>query len=198
MSKVTYMTKEELLSSLDEHIKEVVFRYKKVWESYENLGDHYRRVKSRYNELKEMYEDLKQEESEPQYDYEAYNEGFAKGEQSMQEKANKILEYYQGINDATVLNELFGDLTYVQIFGDIENVYNKIINYEKKKKQEEKEIHVGDEVVDKDGEKYIVRKLDDGHIYLLGNSGDAFMSGYENATKTGKHYPIDDILKELE
>ena len=32
---------------------------------------------------------------------------------------------------------------------------------------------------------------------MTGHSGDAFMLGYSNVSKTGKHYPLEEILKEL-
>ncbi len=113
-------------------------------------------------------------------------------EQSTQEKANKICEYWD--NNIEVLQLLFKGCTWTQMFRDIEGTYNKIVEYEKKKE----EIHVGDEVVDVNGDKYIVRKIDDGQLYLLEESGDAVTWGYSNVSKTGKHYPIDEMLKELE
>ena len=195
MSEVTDMTKEELLSSLNKHIEEVVFRYNDVWESYENLDEDYKRLQSRYNKLKEENDVLKQEELENQ---KAYDLGFEDGEQSMQEKANKIIEFYRdNNNDIYVLQKVFSLNTIFddQILEDIEGAYNKIIEYEKKKEQE---FHVGDEVVDRNGVKYVVRALDGGNVRLFGHSGEAFMLAYPNVSKTGKHYCLDEILKELE
>jgi predicted nuclease with TOPRIM domain len=167
--------------------------YKDVWKSYGDLQDEHSKLKSCYNELKEKYEDLTQEESGSQYEYEAYNEGFENGEQSMQEKANKICEYWED-NNTAVLSELFDGWTWTQIFENIETAYDKIIEYEKK----EKEIKVGDEVVDRDGTKYVVRFLNDSYADALAYNGVSVECDYADISKTGKHYPLDEMLKELE
>ena len=137
---------------------------------------------------------------EPQYDS-GYNEGFAKGEQSMQEKANKIIEFYRdNNNDIYVLQKVFSlnSIFDDQILEDIEGAYNKIIEYEKKKEQEEKKLHVGDEVLF-EGDKYVVLSLEDGYASILTHDGTGgFLKYSYEFEKTGKHYPIDEILKELE
>ena len=145
-------------------------------------------------ELKEFKE--KDKELPKAYDL-GYEEGFAKGEQSMQEKANKICEYWEN-NNTSVLIELFDGWTWTQIFENIEKSYNKIIEYEKKKEQEEKEIHVGDEVVDKNGKKYVVRHLVGVFMYAMSSSGSSYTFSYSDVSKTGKHYPLEEMLKELE
>ena len=170
MSKLTNMTKKELFSSLNEYVEkinelviEAEERYKFLWESYEELDEDHRSLGYKNLELKEENEVLKQEESENQ---KAYDMGFEDGEQSMQEKANKICEYWNNNNTATLI-ALFDGMTPTQIFEDIEMAYNKIAEYEKK----EKEIKVGDEVVDCDGTKYVVRFLNDSYVDALAYNG---------------------------
>ena len=135
---------------------------------------------------------------EPQYDS-GYNEGFAKGEESMQEKANKIVEFWKE-TDWEETEELFGrSVIYGSVFKNINESYNKIMEYEKKKKQEEKEIEVGDEVENENGNKYIVIEIDKaGREARMIDRQTMCIIGIKHLTKTGKHYPIDEMLKELE
>ena len=141
-------------------------------------------------ELKEFKE--KDKEFPKAYDL-GYEEGFKNGEYSMQNKAYKICEYWNN-NDTDVLSKLFDGWTWTQIFEDIETAYNKIAEYEKK----EKEIKVGDEVVDCDGTKYVVRFLNDSYADALAYNGVSVECDYADISKTGKHYPLDKMLKELE
>ena len=195
MSEVTDMTKEELLSSLNKHIEEVVFRYNDVWESYENLDEDYKRLQSRYNKLKEENDVLKQEESENQ---KSYDLGIKKGEQLMQEKVDKMLEFREHTK-WEIIEDIFGTKTaLVDFISNINEYYNKIINYEKEKEEKEKEIHVGDEVVDKNGKKYVVRHLVGVFMYAMSSSGSSYTFSYSDVSKTGKHYPLEEMLKELE
>ena len=127
----------------------------------------------------------------------AYDLGYEDGEQSVQEKVIKLCEYWCNNKTSTII-ELFGGMTWEQIFGDIEKAYDKVIEYEKKKEQEEKEIHVGDEVVDKNGKKYVVIHLVGVFMYAMASSGKSYTFSYSDVSKTGKHYPLEDMLKELE
>ena len=169
----------------DSTIEDLAYYAKMIFDEmearYDNLSALYEALHDDYNELAEEKESSK-----------TYESGYEDGKYSMQKKAYKICEYWNN-NDTDILSKLFDGWTWTQIFEDIEMAYNKIAEYEKK----EKEIHVGDEVVDGDGEKCVVRALDGGYIYLLGHSGDAFMLGYSNVSKTGKHYPLEEMLKEL-
>ena len=176
----------DLIGYISEMLDEVECEYIDVSEDRDYLQ----------RELKEFKE--KDKEFPKAYDL-GYEEGFAKGEQSMQEKANKIIEFYRdNNNDIYVLQKVFSLNTIFddQILEDIEGAYNKIIEYEKKE-QEEKEIHVGDEVKDEYGEKYIVRKIDSRGIYLLRHNGEGVLDTGSNVSKTGKHYPLEEMLKEL-
>lgn len=195
MSEITDMTKERLTSSFNERANELKARYDELWGSYERLGGNYRRLKSRYNELKEKYEDLKQEESETQ---KAYDVGYEEGEQSMQEKAKKILEFCEQTKWKIVQDILGGKTELVDFVSNINEYYDKIIEYEKKKEQEGKEIHVGDEVVDRNGKKYVVRHLVGVFMYAMASSGASYTFSYSDVSKTGKHYPLDEMLKELD
>ena len=158
----------------------------------------YTSVMEERDDLREKIKDLDEQEKEFPKAYDlGFEEGFAKGEQSMQEKANKICEYWEE-NNTAVLSELFDGWTWTQIFRNIEKAYNKIIEYEKKE-QEVNEIHVGDELVGDYGFKYIVTKLDGKEVCLVDNHGDirhTFLN-HEAFTKTGKHYPLEEMLKEL-
>lgn len=71
---VERMAGKELVVRAKQFINEIDVRFRELAKDYDYL-------EKEYKGLKEKYEDLKQEESEPQYDYEAYNEGVAKGEQ---------------------------------------------------------------------------------------------------------------------
>lgn len=145
-----------------------------------------------WRQLKDFKE--KEKEFPKAYDL-GYEEGFAKGEQSMQEKAKKIVDFWVE-TDMEEIGDVFRDIeAYEDAFDDINESYDKIIEYEKKKEQE---FRVGDEVVDRNGVKYVVRALDGGNVRLLGHSGEAFMLAYPNVSKTGKHYPLEEMLKELE
>jgi cell division septum initiation protein DivIVA len=176
----------DLVGDISGILDEVECEYTSVMEERDDLREKLKNVK-------EKYEDLKQEESESQ---KAYDLGFEDGEQSMQEKANKIIEFYRNNNnDIDVLQRvfsrdvIFGD----QILEDIETAYNKIAEYEKK----EKEIKVGDEVVDCDGTKYVVRFLNDSYVDALAYNGVSVECDYADISKTGKHYPLEEMLKEL-
>jgi hypothetical protein len=142
-------------------------------------------------ELKEFKE--KDKEFPKAYEL-GFEEGFAKGEQSMQEKAKKIVDFWVE-TDMEVIENVFSDIeAYEDAFDDINKSYDKILEYEKK----EKEIKVGDEVKDEYGEKYIVRKLDSRGIYLLRHNGEGVLDTGSNVSKTGKHYPLEEMLKELQ
>ena len=71
---------------------------------------------------------------------------------------------------------------------------NKIIEYEK----EQEKIHIGD-VVTVDGCNCIVLDVyDNGNtLSVITKSGAVVTLHKSCATKTGKHYPIDKMLKEL-
>ncbi len=196
MSELTDMTNEVLTSSLNERVNEIEQlvleleeRYDLLWKSYEELDEDHNRLGYKNLELKEENDVLKQEESKNQ---EAYDLGFKDGEYSMQKKAYKICEYWNN-NDTAVLSKLFDGWTWTQIFEDIETAYNKIAEYEKK----EKEIKVGDEVVDCDGTKYVVRFLNDCSVDALAYNGVSVECDYADISKTGKHYPLEEMLKEL-
>lgn len=201
MSVITDMTKEELASSLNEHVNEIdqlvlelEERYDLLWESYEELDEDHRSLGYKNLELKEENDVLKQEESEFPKAYDlGFEEGFAKGEQSMQEKAKKIVEFWDEADDEEI-EDAFSDMEYGSAFENINKSYDKIIEYE----NEKEEIHVGDEVVDEDGDKYVVRCLLYGRVCVMSSSGWSTTFEYNDLSKTGKHYPLEEILKELE
>ena len=158
-------------------------------------------MEARYDDLSALYEALNDDydelakEKESSKTYEAgYEEGFEKGQEDFQIKAKKILDTFDKWEAYELVN-VFGVSTNIELLNDIKTNYEKIMEYEKKKKQE---IHVGDEVVDKNGKKYVVRRVYDDYIYLLAQKGDTVMLGNSDISKTGKHYPLEEMLKELE
>lgn len=161
-------------------------------------------MEARYDDLSALYEALnddydelaKEKESSKAYDL-GYEEGFEKGQEDLQIRAKRILDTFDKW-EAYELVDVFGVTTNIELLNDIKTNYEKIINYENKKKQEEKKLHVGDEVLF-DGEKCVVLNLEDGYASILTHDGTGgFLKYSYEFEKTGKHYPIDDILKELE
>lgn len=197
MSEITDMTKKELFSSLNEYVDEInklvleaEERYKLLWESYEELDEDHRRLGYKNLELKEENEVLKQEESETQ---KAYDLGHEDGEKSMQEKVNKLCEYWINNKTSTII-ELFGGMTWEQIFGDVETAYNKVMYYE----NEKEEIHVGDVVKDIVGVKtLLVTNVVNSYVYTLDKDGRDGVRNKNDVVKTGEHYPLDEFLKGL-
>ena len=148
-------------------------------------------IEDRYKEMQKRCEKLND-----RCDYielNSYGEGIKKGEQSMQEKVDKIIDYW--VNNPSILTQWFGSET--TLFQLLENTKQTCerIEYEKEKGQE---IHVGDEVVDKSGKKYIVRHLVGVFMYAMSSSGGSYTFVYSDVSKTGKHYPLEEMLKELE
>lgn len=121
----------------------------------------------------------------------AYSDGFRSGQVDLQIKAKKILDTFDRW-DADVLVDVFGVTTNIELLNDIKINYEKIMEYEK-----EKEIHVGDEVVDKNGKKYVVIHLVGVFMYAMASSGASYTFSYSDISKTGKHYPLEEMLKEL-
>lgn len=155
-------------------------------------------MEARYDDLSGAYEAFRDECEESSKTYEAgYEEGFEKGQEDLQIRAKRILDTFDKW-EAYELVDVFGVTTNIELLNDIKTNYEKIINYENKKKQEEKKLHVGDEVLF-DGEKCVVLNLEDGYASILTHDGTGgFLKYSYEFEKTGKHYPIDDILKELE
>ena len=161
----------------------------------------YGKLESEYDDLNEKY-DFLQNAFEESCEHrqllftryaDAYSEGFKNGQEDLQIKAKKILDTFDKWEAYELVN-VFGVSTNIELLNDIKTNYEKIINYEKKKE----EIHVGDEVVDKNGKKYVVIHLVGVFMYAMSSSGESYTFVYSDASKTGKHYPIDEMLKELE
>lgn len=183
---MTEENKDSLIKDLKSERERLKERYEKLVLAHNDLNVKYEILAKEYHETCEHCNLLINRRDE------TYSEGFRNGQKDFQIKAKKILDTFDKW-EADELVDVFGVTTNIELLYDIKTNYEKIINYEKKKK----EIHVGDEVEDKTGKKYVVRRVDDGYIYLLARSGDTFMLGYSNASKTGKHYCLDEILKEL-
>lgn len=186
--------KNEREKQMSRNVHELIYDISEILDTVE---DEYISVIEERDDLQEKLKDLDEKEKEfPK----AYDLGFEDGEQSMQEKANKIIEFYRdNNNDIDVLqkvfsrNVIFGDL----ILEDIKGTYNKIIEYEKKEKEE---FRVGDEVM-KNEYKYIVFGFygkDKNTLDLITKHGVMVSLHKSFVKKTGKHYPIEEMLKELE
>lgn len=148
-------------------------------------------IESRYKEMQKRCEKLN--DSCEYIELNSYGEGIKKGEQLMQEKVDKIIDYW--VNNPSILTQWFGsETTLFQLLEKTKQTCERI-EYEKEKEQE---IHVGDEVVDKNGKKYVVRHLVGVFMYAMSSSGASYTFSYSDVSKTGKHYPLEEMLKELE
>ncbi len=153
-------------------------------------------IESRYKEMQKRCEKLN--ERSEYIELNSYGEGIKKGEQLMQQKVDEMLEFREHTK-WEIIEDIFGTKTaLVDFISNINEYYNKIINYEKEKEEKEKEIRVGDEVLYEDGNKYVVYCLTYGYIYALKYDGTGGVFKRSDISKTGKHYCLDEILKELE
>jgi hypothetical protein len=168
----------------------------------ERLQKAYRKLELGYDDLCEKYNDLQNafEESCEHRQLlftryaDAYSEGFKNGQEDFQVKVKKILDTFDKW-EADELVDVFGVTTNIELLNDIKTNYEKIINYEKKKE----EIHVGDVVKNVGIEKpLLVYKVASPYVYILDQDGQGSVRSEKDVVKTGKHYPIDEILKELE
>jgi hypothetical protein len=124
---------------------------------------------------------------------ETYSEGFRNGQKDCQIKAKKILDTFDKW-EAYELVDVFGVSTNIELLNDIKTNYEKIIAYEKKK-----EIHVGDVVKNVgSGKPLPVYKVASPYAYILDQDCQGGVRSEKDVTKTGKHYPLEEILKELE
>jgi len=163
------ITMEEMIEQNKTYLGFIENRYKEIQKRCEKLND-----RCEYIELN------------------SYGEGIKKGEQLMQEKVDKIIDYW--VNNPSILTQWFGsETTLFQLLEKTKQTCERI-EYEKEKEQE---IHVGDEVVDKNGKKYVVIHLVGVFMYAMSSSGESYTFVYSDVSKTGKHYPIEEMLKEL-
>jgi hypothetical protein len=157
-------------------------------------------MEERYEDLSGAYEAFRDECEESSKTYESgYEEGFEKGQEDLQIRAKRILDTFDKWEAYELVN-VFGVTTNIELLNDIKTNYEKIINYENKKKQEEKDIHVGDELIDSLGYKFIVIMIEGKIMRMIDKNGDYRYTCLNNElfTKTGKHYPLEEMLKELE
>ena len=184
--------------------EDIYKEYRDLKNNYNVMKEHYVFVDKKYLELRKKYDALKEENGELRqgclefpkaYDL-GFEEGFAKGEQSMKEKMNKICEFWEE-NSAQNIEVVLGKaVTLREMLSNIDESYNKIIDYETRMK---KEIEVGDEVENENGNKYIVIEIDKaGREARMINRRMMCIIGIKHLIKTGKHYPIDEMLRGLE
>ena len=185
---------EENKTTQDSLIKDLKSDRNRLQKLYGKLELEYDDLCEKYDDLQNAFEDscrhcnllIKRRD-------ETYSEGFRNGQKDCQIKAKKILDTFDKW-EADELVDVFGVTTNIELLNDIKTNYEKIVAYEKKKE----EIHVGDEVVDKNGKKYVVIHLVGVFMHAMSSSGESYTFGCSDASKTGKHYCLDEILKELE
>ena len=187
MNEENKTTRNSLIKDLKSDRERLLKRYNKLVLAHDDLNEKYEILAKEYHETCEHCNLLIKRRDE------TYSEGFRNGQKDLQIKAKKILDTFDKW-EADELVDVFGVSTNIELLNDIKTNYEKIINYEKKKE----EIHVGDEVVDKNGKKYVVIHLVGVFMYAMSSSGESYTFVYSDASKTGKHYPIDEIIKELE
>ena len=154
----------------------------------------------------------------------AYLKGYATAKKGIAAEAQER-EYKRGLDDAEkaikrVINEPSKGGLYAnemqKIFGtksinvilwnhSMSEIIEKIQEYDERKQQEESvkasddEIHIGDEIYKTNRtHKYIVIAfLDNDGIFVLGDDGFTVVFTCDEIHKTGRNYPIKEILKKL-
>ena len=153
----------------------------------------------------------------------AYCKGYAVAKKEIAAEAQER-EYKRGLNDAEKARvrlisavsdgglskdeiiDIFDATDYEAVFENftICEIIERIKEYDERKRQEVKkvcddEIHVGDEVYSLDSKyKYIVLGfLDNGKIFVLSGRGLTGLFDPEQVHKTGRNYPIKEILRKL-
>lgn len=149
--------------------------------------------------------------------YKGYNNGLNSGNINGGTFAAKVKEAYDnGLNDAwecskkivtdkglnyEELAEIFGYTSMDTIFGNFSasEAIAKIKEYENRSKKTDDEIHIGDEIYKTNRtHKYIVTAfLDNDGIFVLGDDGFTVVFTCDEIHKTGRNYPIKEILKKL-
>ena len=166
-----------------------------------NQTEVYERLKHEHNALRRNYEDLKEAFDRMSAklmealsrNTDEYYRGFKDGQNNLQLKANKILDTFEKW-DADTLCKLFGAGTNIELLYAIQANFEKIVTWEK----DEKRIKVGD-VIEWQDERFIVIKTNDvGGIIVCFKKDGTYTLEARDVSKTGKHYPIDEMLKELE
>lgn len=136
----------------------------------------------------------------------AYNDGLNDAEKAIKRIVN---EPSRGGLYANEMQEIFGTKGTFVIFlkYSISEIIEKIREYDERKQQEESakakasddEIHVGDEIcLNNSARKYIVTAfLDNGKLFVLEDDGFTVLFDCNEIHKTGRNYPIKEILRKL-
>ena len=187
---------EENKTTQDSLIKDLKSDRNRLQKLYGKLESEYDDLCEKYNDLQNAFDESCEHRQLLFTRYaDAYSEGFKNGQEDFQIKAKKILDTFDKWEAYELVN-VFGVSTNIELLNDIKTNYEKIIAYEKEKEQE---IHVGD-VVTQDGYNYIVIDVydNDNTLAMITKSGAVITLHKNYVKKTGKHYPIDEMLKELE
>lgn len=133
----------------------------------------------------------------------AYDKGYKAAKQDVVAVGNKS-EYERGLNDAwecvgKMQRLLFSDI-FSDVFGntDFYTVVTKMtVSEAMTKLKEYEEIHIGDEIIS-DGKKYIVINISKygGNVVIVDET-DALVTPAESVKKTGRRYPVVEMLKGL-
>lgn len=141
----------------------------------------------------------KLEKVEPHDTYaESYNEGIIEGRNEAWEAVKKVTDMNQ--NERL---KVFGASTMTSIlaFNTMTELFDKLAAYEAKKKAEEEEINVGDEIIISDQRRVVTRVYDNGDMVTLNECGmpDVLYNRRSRVVeKTGRHFDqIEELLTVL-
>ena len=130
---------------------------------------------------------------------EAYQKGVEDGRNETWEAARKIVLYRdEGGTSILDLTEIFDCCTIQQVFRKytVFEIIEKLKAHEEKQKAG-KDVKRGDVVIDEDGIKFWVTKINNGIAEGIMANGEVTCT-YLNVTEsTGKHYDIDKILEQM-
>lgn len=133
---------------------------------------------------------------------EAYKRGYKEGEENGRKdglfEAWELMKKIVFAQDPHVMVDILGAMTFGEVL--LKNTPQEAIAKLKSHEEEKYRIHVGDEVVSKNGSiKFIVTNIDDETATMLSSDGQcAITHAIESFKRTGKRFDIQTILKELD
>lgn len=159
-----------------------------------------------YTEAESKYREIRDELEKQAYQRgyeEAYDTAYADAE-GIYESGKRAM-YQKGLKDAweaarTLWNtpnrkEIFGHTIFNTILTTLtaQETIEKIRQYE----QEEEELKVGDEVINRD-KKAVVTEITDRFVRIMYSDGSGYALFSKNMTKTGRHFPeIAEVLAKM-
>ena len=182
---MTEENKDLLIKELKSDRNRLQERYEKLVLAHDDLNEKYEILAKEYHEMCEHCNLLIKRRDE------TYSEGFRNGQKDLQIKAKKILDTFDKW-EADELVDVFGVTTNIELLNDIKTNYEKIVAYEQTFKVGDVVKNVGS------GKPLLVYKVASPYVYILDQDGQSGVRSEKDVTKTGKHYCLDEILKELE